>query len=260
MSGAAREGAILECAGVTKVYGGLVAVEDVSFRVAPGRIFAVVGPNGAGKTTLFELIAGASPITSGAVTFDGVDVTRSSVDEVCRLGLVRTFQTGVAFQSLSVLGNALIGAQFGRQGRRKVSLRFDRETVDRARDALRQCGLEERATASAAALSVIETRRLMFATAIAAGAKMMLLDEPVGGLTAQERGEVAELIRATNARGVTILMIEHVMRVVRELADDMLVLDHGVQIAAGTPDDVLSDEVVRSVYLGQGSVARAAAQ
>jgi branched-chain amino acid transport system ATP-binding protein len=241
---------ILECSNVSKAYGGVVAVKDVTFRVPRGKVFAVVGPNGAGKTTLFEVIAGASRPTAGSIVFDGSDVTGSSADKVCRLGLARTFQTAVGFGSMTVLGNTLIGAQFGRPDKRGLSFGFDSETVDRSREALSLCGLGDREAASTASLSVLETKRLMFANAIAAGVRMLLLDEPVGGLTGKERGELVELIRVINRRGVTILMIEHVMRVVRATADEMLVLHHGQTIAVGTPEVVLADEMVRSVYLG----------
>jgi branched-chain amino acid transport system ATP-binding protein len=240
---------LLACESVTKTYGGLVAVKQVSFAVQRGEIFAVVGPNGAGKTTLFEVVSGFSRATSGTVFFDGQDIHRLTGDRVCRLGLSRTFQTTTNFRSQTVFANAMAASLFGR-GRNILTLSYDREAVERALRALDFCGLAGSADRAVSQLSTFEQKRLMLATALATEPRLLLLDEPVGGLNAAEREGLISLIRDINASGVCILMIEHVMKAVQALADRMLVLDHGEKIVEGDPDSVLRDPRVGEVYLG----------
>lgn len=242
--------AVLECQGVTKAYGGLVAVKDVSFAVQPGEIFAIVGPNGAGKTTLFDSISGISTATSGVIKFEGREIQRLAPDQICRLGLTRTFQTTVSFHSQNVLTNVLVGSIFGQPGSGNPTARFRGEAVDAALDALELCGLLDRQATRAALLPVFDRKRLMLATALATRPKLLLLDEPVGGLNRNEREELVELVRRINATGITVLMIEHVMKAVQALAGRMLVLHHGEAIAEGPPAVVLRDARVMEVYLG----------
>ena len=241
---------VLTCEGVTKAYGGLVAVGNLTFEVQRGEIFAIVGPNGAGKTTLFDSISGISQATSGVIRFDGHEIQRLRPHQVCHLGVARTFQTTAFFGTQTTLANALVGGTFGQSRGSAPALEFRPSAVERALEALDFCGLLEKQAVLASALSGFEQKRLMLATALAALPKLLLLDEPVGGLTRAEREEMIELVRRINHGGVTVVLIEHVMKAVQALANRMLVLHHGEKIAEGAPGDVLRDERVVSVYLG----------
>ena len=247
---------LLACDKVSKAYGGLMAVKEVTFSVEPGEIFAIVGPNGAGKTTLFDTISGISPVTNGTIHFNGRKIQRLRPDRICRLGIARTFQTTVAFDTQTVLTNALIGSLFGGgDKKRKLStLGFQPETVKVALDALESCALIDKQEWQTDQLSGFERKRLMLATALATQPKLLLLDEPVGGLNRTEREEMIQLVKRVNHSGVTILMIEHVMRAVQALADRMLVLHHGEIIAEGPPIQVLRDKRVVEVYLGRHGI------
>jgi branched-chain amino acid transport system ATP-binding protein len=243
--------AIFECDKVTKAYGGLMAVKDVSFTVELGEFFAIVGPNGAGKTTLFDSISGISPATGGKIRFNGQEIQQLRPDRICRLGIARTFQTTVSFESQTVLTNVLVGSVLGLQGGSgNPTLLFKPESVEAALDALEFCALLDKQGATIAELSVFERKRLMLATALATRPKLLLLDEPVGGLNRTEREEMVDLARKINQAGITVLMIEHIMKVVQALANRMQVLHHGETIAAGPPAEVLRDERVIEVYLG----------
>ena len=241
--------AVIECHGVTKKYGGLVAVDDLSFEVGQGEFFAIVGPNGAGKTTLFDLISGHSHATSGVIRFAGEEIQNSPPHAVCRLGLARTFQTATAFDTQTVLTNVLVAAVFGQSGP-SPWFRFSDEVKEAAVDALALVGMLDRQEVRAATLPILDRKRLMLATALTTRPKVLLLDEPVSGLNVSERQELIELIAGVAATGVTVLMIEHVMKAVQALAERMLLLHHGQKIAEGSPSVVLNDERVIEVYLG----------
>ena len=240
---------ILECQKVSKAYGGLLAVSDLSFSVEPGEIYGIVGPNGAGKTSLFDCISGVNHSTSGVIKFKDREIQRLSPSEICRIGLARTFQTTVGFDSQTVLTNVLVGGAFGRQGE-YPTLWFNEGARTRALDALALCGLGGRQRALAGQLPVLARKRLMLATALATQPSLMLLDEPFGGLNPAERGEMIELVQVVAGTGVTILMIEHVMKAVQALARRVLVIHHGQQIVEGPPSRVLRDPRVIEVYLG----------
>jgi branched-chain amino acid transport system ATP-binding protein len=241
--------AILECQKVSKAYGGLLAVSDLSFAVEPGELYAIVGPNGAGKTSLFDCISGVNPATSGAIKFRDREIQGLRAHDICRLGLARTFQTTVAFDSQTVLTNVLVGSTFGREGE-QAFLSFKESASEAALDALALCGLADQQRALAGSLPVLARKRLMFATALATRPQLLLLDEPFGGLNPAERTQMIDLIRVVARTGVTILMIEHVMKAVQALANRILVIHHGQQIAEGHPSLVLRDPRVIEVYLG----------
>lgn len=241
--------AVVQCVDVTKRYGGLIAVRDLSFTVDDGEFFAIVGPNGAGKTTLFDTISGHSPATEGVIRFAGEEIQDLSPHAVCQLGLARTFQTATAFDTQTVLTNALVAAVFGRSDGSSW-MRFDAEARDAAMEALSVVGLATQQEAVAATLPILDRKRLMLATALATRPEVLLLDEPVGGLNAAERQDFVELISGIAETGITVLMIEHVMKAVHALATRMMVLHHGQMLAEGKPSEVLRDERVVEVYLG----------
>jgi branched-chain amino acid transport system ATP-binding protein len=241
---------VFECEGVNKAYGGLLAVKDLTFSVEEGEIYAIAGPNGAGKTTLFDTISGVSPITSGVIRFDGQEIQRRRPDSICRLGIARTFQTTVAFDTQTVLTNVLVGGLLGREGTGNPSMRFSDAAIEAALDALEFCDLLDKQGRQASQLTVSERKRLMLATALSTRPRLLLLDEPVGGLNRAEREEMLELVRKVNQAGVTVLLIEHIMKAVQAVAGRLLILHHGDKIAEGPPSQVLRDERVIEVYLG----------
>jgi branched-chain amino acid transport system ATP-binding protein len=235
--------ALLAVEGLTKRFAGLLAVDQVSFEVAAGEIFAVIGPNGAGKTTLFAMIAGAITPDEGAVWFDGVRIDRLTPDAVCRRGIGRTFQIVRPFPVLSVEDNVAIGAALRRPD--MASARAH------ARDILAALDLADKRTLPAASLTLPDRKRLEVARALATGPKLLLLDEVMAGLRPAETDRMVAILRQLNrGTGVSILLIEHVMRAVMALAGRVLVLHHGETIAEGTPAAVVRDPAVIASYLG----------
>jgi len=239
--------ALLSIERVSKRFRGLVAVDSVSFAVPQGAIFAVIGPNGAGKTTLFNMIAGAIPPDSGTISFAGEEITGLTPDAVCRRGIARTFQLVRPFPALSVEDNVIVGALLHRHDVGAAR--------SQAQELLRRFDLFDRRYQQASSLTLPDRKRLEVVRALATEPKLLLLDEVVAGLRPTEVDRLVAVLRELNRdSGLTILLIEHVMRAVMALASRVLVLDHGVAIAEGEPREVVRDPAVVQSYLGQSEV------
>jgi branched-chain amino acid transport system ATP-binding protein len=239
--------ALLELAGVSKNFSGLRAVADVSFAVPEGAIFAVIGPNGAGKTTLFNMIAGVFPPNQGTITFAGARIDGQAPDEVCRRGIGRTFQIVRPFPALTVEDNVLIGALLRRS--EVASARAHAHAI------LVRLDLFDKRAQLASSLTLPDRKRLEVARALATDPKLLLLDEVMAGLRPTETDRMVEILTRLNRdSGLTILLIEHVMRAVMSLASRVLVLHHGAAIAEGTPAAVVRDPAVVHSYLGVEAV------
>lgn len=246
---------LLETVDVVKTYGGLAAVDGLTFRVEEGETFGIAGPNGAGKTTLFDVVTGLVRATSGEILMRGEPIQEVTVHQICRLGIARTFQQPSVFDTQSVLSNALAGAQFG-GGRSFLSgLRLAPEVLERAAAELEFVGLGDRAGELAGPLPVFDKKRLMIASALATDPVLLFLDEPFGGLNAGEVDQLMALLRAIKERGVTLVLIEHVMRALMSLSDRVLIMNHGKSLFEGSPADVIADEEVVRVYLGRAGQA-----
>ena len=238
--------ALLSVAGVSKRFRGLVAVDRASFEVARGEIFAVIGPNGAGKTTLFSMIAGALKPDEGALAFQDEYIDGLRPDEICRRGIARTFQIVRPFPALTVEDNVMIGALLRTtdtiQARAKVH------------DVMRRLDLFAKRARPAKSLTLPDRKRLEVARALATAPQMLLLDEVMAGLRPTETDRIVAILRELNAQGLTILLIEHVMRAVMALATRVLVLHHGAPIALGSPAEVVREPAVISSYLGAEAI------
>ena len=243
-SGRRRDGAmsLLSVAGVSKRFGGVVANRSISFEVAPGELVGIIGPNGAGKSTLFECISGFYHPDEGEVRLDGLRTTGLSPDVVCRRGIARTFQKLRPFQGLTVLDNVMVGALT-----RTKDVRHARE---RARDLIGKVGLGEKADSYARTLSTGQRKRLELARALATEPRVLLLDEVTGGVDQRSIPELVKLVRALHAGGLTLLVIEHNMRVITAVAQRIVALHLGEVIADGPPDVVARDRRVVEAYLG----------
>ncbi len=242
---------MLKVTNLTKIFGGLRAVDQASVEVAQGRIVALIGPNGAGKTTLFACIAGFLPINQGRVEFMGQDITGMKVHDISRLGMVRTFQITQPFAKLTVLENIAVGSH------QLHARRAD--ALVHARTVAQQVGISESMLEQPAAeLTVAGRKRLELARALATEPKLLLLDEVMAGLNPQEITEIIGIIRKIREAGVTILLIEHVMHAVMSLSEHIYVLSYGKIIAQGAPLEIVNNRDVVEAYLGRGAAEQMA--
>lgn len=239
---------LLEGKNVSKSFGGLTALSGVDFVLEKGEILGLIGPNGAGKTTLFNLITGAYRPSSGRIRFLGKDISGSKPHTICRYGIARTYQLVRPFANLTVLENVLVGIYFGRAGGKSNSQRAAYSEAERLLDLV---GLAGKIKERAEHLTLMERRRLEIARALATQPSVLLLDEVICGLNPTETAQTMDLIRGLRDRGITIFMIEHVMKAIMGLSDRIMVLHHGELIAQGTPEEVANDRRVIEAYLGE---------
>jgi len=253
---ASEQTPLLSVRNVSKQFGALTAVKDLSFDVTEGEVLGIGGPNGAGKTTLFEVISGLNPATKGSILFQGGDITHAPPEAICHAGVARTFQLNAGFDSLSVRDNVRVAAYFGRRNRLVPGLSIGKDVEARVDAAIASVGLGGREHLITGRLPVLDRKLLMLAGAIATSPKLLLMDEPVGGLNPKEIDQMMELVRNLRASGITIVLIEHVMRFLVQLSSRVMILHHGERIYEGSPRGLVRDRTVIDVYLGEGASKR----
>jgi branched-chain amino acid transport system ATP-binding protein len=237
---------ILEGTNVTKYFGGLAAVSHVDFNVGQGEVFGLIGPNGAGKTTLFNLISGALVLKSGVIKFKGEKISGLKPHKICRMGVARTFQSVKVFANMPVLQNVLLGSLFGTP--------TGMSSADAARastELLEFVGLSAVIAMPARDLTLANQKRLEVARALATKPELLLLDELMAGLNPTEVAQAMELVTKIRGKGITIFMIEHVMKAIMSVCDRIMVLHHGEKIAEGRPQEIATSKKVIEVYLGE---------
>jgi len=237
---------ILEGEKVTKYFGGLAAVSNVDFHVDQGEIFGLIGPNGAGKTTLFNLVSASLALKSGVIKFKGEKISGLKPYQICRKGVARTFQSVKIFGNMPVRENVLLGALFGTP----TTMAAPNAAMEAA-ELLDFVGLSEMSTTLASELTLVNQKLLEVATALATKPELLLLDELMAGLTPTETEEAMKMVTSIRDRGVTIFMIEHVMKAIMGICDRVMVLHHGEKIAEGKPQEIASSQKVIDIYLGE---------
>ena len=237
---------ILEGQDATKHFGGLAAVSHVDFHVDEGEIMGLIGPNGAGKTTLFNLISAALPISSGEIRFKGNKLNGLKPHQICKLGVSRTFQETKVFGNMPVLQNVLVGAFFGTPTRVSAA-----DAAREASQALEFVGLTAMSALPTKDLTMVNQKRVEVARALATKPELLLLDELMVGLTPAEVSEAMELVTRIRDKGITIFMVEHVMKAIMGICERIMVLHHGEKIADGTPQEIAANKTVIEVYLGE---------
>ncbi|MDN3015304.1 ABC transporter ATP-binding protein [Paenibacillus sp. BSR1-1] len=252
----------LETKNLTKRFGGNTAVNNVDFTIEQGKINAIIGPNGAGKSTFFNLISGFHQPTSGQVIFKGVDITKMPSNKIAELGVARTFQTTNLFEQSTILDNVIVGHRL----RTKSTLvdailrtpRLKREEAqcrDKAMEVLEFVGLKNIAGNIVGSLTQEEKKRTAFALALATDPEIVFLDEPAAGVNPDETEGLAELMQKMVSKGITVCLIEHKMQMIMRIADKIMVLNYGVKIAEGRPDEIRNNETVIKAYLGGSAIA-----
>jgi branched-chain amino acid transport system ATP-binding protein len=237
---------LLKCEEISKAFGGVQAVKNINLIVNQGEIAGLVGPNGSGKSTLLNLISGVYKPDSGKIIFNGQEINKLPPHTVCMKGITKTSQTVQSFPDMTMLENVLISVKF------TCNKDKQKRDLDKAKELLEFVGLpKEKFSSPAKDLNVIELRRVQLARALATNPKMLLLDELLTGLTPKENDEAIALIKLINKQGITILMVEHVMKVIMGLCNHVTVLHHGEKLCEGTPEKVCKDEEVIKVYLGK---------
>ena len=237
---------ILEGRGITKHFGGLAALTDVNFTVEQGEVLGLIGPNGAGKTTLFNVISAAFPPKSGTITFKGKNITGLKPYRICRMGVARTFQSVKIFANMSALQNVELGCFFGKKDKVPADA-----AEHEASELLEFVGLKDMKATPAKDLTLANQKRLEVARAMATRPELLLLDEIMEGLNHTEVSQAMELVTRIQARGITVIMIEHVMKAIMNVCERIVVLHYGQKIAEGTPKEIAGSKTVIEVYLGE---------
>ncbi|MEM4274094.1 MAG: ABC transporter ATP-binding protein [Candidatus Caldarchaeum sp.] len=240
---------MLEGRGVTKRFGGLLALSDIEFELQEEEVVALIGPNGSGKTTLFNIISGLMRPDKGRIMFDGIDITHKPPQYICKIGISRTFQIVRPFRNLTVRENVALAAIHGGQG---ANLK---EAMKRSEEILEVVGIGDKADQPAGAMTLVDIKRMEIARALATNPRVLLLDEPMAGLIPSEIMYANQLInRLRKEMGISIFLVEHVMRVVAAVSDRVIVLNYGEKLAEGSPSEVMRDHRVVQAYLGDRGV------